>query len=259
MTLVATSPLFEVLIWSGLTTARAKSWTNCVVGVPNSVVLISTVRFSEGSFVAKNKSTDVKNAPFSSTLNVCDNGSIPTLFLPGIVPKGEPLTLPPLPLLLLDLVFRLGLGEGEGLGLGLGLGEGEGEGLGLGLGEGEGEGLGLGLFLLKRLLILFKPDNIWFFCASNRPAGDIPKEPAFKLSPEGVPVKLAIRPGVTEYPLNPFGLLGTPVKYVPFSSVTFAFALSNALASWTVYFLYLPSHVNLFVMTYLCPPPLVWV
>ena len=113
------------------------------------------MRFSVGSFVAKNKSTDVKNAPFSSTLNVCDNGSIPTLFLPGIVPKGEPLTLPPCPLLLLDLVLIL-FGEGEGDGLGLG--EGEGEGLGLGEGEGEGEGLGLGEgegLLLNRFPILW--------------------------------------------------------------------------------------------------------
>ena len=94
MTLVAASPLSDTLILFGLTTARAKSCTNWLVGVPNSVVLISTVRFSLGSFLAKNKSTDVKNAPFWSTLNVCDNGSIPTIFLPGYVPKGEPLGLP---------------------------------------------------------------------------------------------------------------------------------------------------------------------
>ena len=182
-------------------------------------------------------------------MNVCDNGSIPTLFLPGIVPKGEPLTLPPLPLLL--VVLRAGV-------LGLGLGP---FGLGPGLGPPWlppfgpwffGLGLGLGLFLPKRLPILFKP-------AVNAPLTDIPKEPAFKLLPEGVPVKLATRPGFAEYPLNPCGLLGIPVLYVPLSSVTLAPDLSNALASLTVYFLYLPSHVYLFVITYLCPPPLVWV
>ena len=59
VTLVGVSPLSDTWISSGLTTARAKSWTNCVVGVPNSVVRISTVRFSLVSFVAKNKSTEV--------------------------------------------------------------------------------------------------------------------------------------------------------------------------------------------------------
>ena len=56
---------------------RAKSCTNCVVGCPNSTVLISTTKFSLGSFLAKNKSTDVKNAPSSSTVNVYDKGSSP--------------------------------------------------------------------------------------------------------------------------------------------------------------------------------------
>ena len=247
-----------MVIWSGLTTARAKSWTNCVVGVPNSVVLISTVRFSVGSFDAKNKSTDVKNAPFSSTLNVCDNGSIPTLFLPGMVPKGEPLTLPPCPLLLLDLVFGL-FGEGPGLGPGPGPpwlppfgppGPGP-------PGPGEpwfpwffGPGLGLGLFLPKRLPILFKPAVI-------APLTDMPKEPAFKALPDGIPVPKVL----AEYLLDkaPWETVfdGCPVKYVPRSSVTLAPDLCNALASLTVYFLYLPSHVYLFVITYLCPPPLV--
>ena len=99
VTLVAISPFVEVWISSGLTTTRAKSCTNCVVGCPNSTVLISTTKFSFGSFLAKNKSTDVKNAPSWSTVNVCDKGSTPWTFLPARVFKGDFFFFAPLPLL----------------------------------------------------------------------------------------------------------------------------------------------------------------
>ena len=52
-----------------------------MVGVPNSIVLISTVNFSFGSLFPKNKSTPVINAPVSSTVNDCDRGSFPVLLL----------------------------------------------------------------------------------------------------------------------------------------------------------------------------------
>ena len=53
--------------------------------------LISTVNFSIGSFVPKNKSTEVRFIPDSSTVKDCANGSLP--------PLPRPLPLPPLPLL----------------------------------------------------------------------------------------------------------------------------------------------------------------
>ena len=67
--------------------------TNCSVGNPTSIVLISTHQGTAGSSTsAKNMSTDVTYAPSSPTLNDCAKGSLPPL-------------LPLLPLLLLTLLL----------------------------------------------------------------------------------------------------------------------------------------------------------
>ena len=69
--------------------------TNCSVGNPTSIVLISTHQGTAGSSTsAKNMSTDVTYAPSSPTLNDCAKGSLPPL-------------LPLLPLLLLCLLLHL--------------------------------------------------------------------------------------------------------------------------------------------------------
>ena len=69
--------------------------TNCSVGNPTSIVLISTHQGTAGSSTsAKNMSTDVTYAPSSPTLNDCAKGSLPPL-------------LPLLPLLLLSLLLHL--------------------------------------------------------------------------------------------------------------------------------------------------------
>ena len=44
--------------------------------MPNSMVLSSTKIFAPGSFVAKNKSNDVKKQPFPSTVKDCASGSL---------------------------------------------------------------------------------------------------------------------------------------------------------------------------------------
>ena len=67
--------------------------TNCSVGNPTSIVLISTHQGTAGSSTsAKNMSTDVTYAPSSPTLNDCAKGSLPPL-------------LPLLPLLLLLILL----------------------------------------------------------------------------------------------------------------------------------------------------------
>ena len=75
VTLVATVPSVDVVIWDGSNSTSAWSAANLSVGVPNSTVLIWTLTFWLGSTFAKNKSTAVRKAPVSSTVNDCANGS----------------------------------------------------------------------------------------------------------------------------------------------------------------------------------------
>ena len=76
LTLVGTVASLDTLISLGLRATWVKSWTKNEVGVPNSTVLSSTNSFAFGSFVAKKRSNDVKNAPLPSTVNVCAKGSL---------------------------------------------------------------------------------------------------------------------------------------------------------------------------------------
>ena len=75
LTFVATVPSIDVVISDGSSSTSACSAANSKVGVPNSTVLISTLTFSTGSTLAKNKSTDDTNAPVSSHVNDCARGS----------------------------------------------------------------------------------------------------------------------------------------------------------------------------------------
>ena len=102
VTRVGTDASEETFISSGLTTTCENASTGVPVGVPNSMGLTSTVNFSIGSFVPKNKSTEVRFIPVPSTVNDCANGSLPPL-LPPRPPRPlfplapEPLLLVPLP------------------------------------------------------------------------------------------------------------------------------------------------------------------
>ena len=92
-TLVATDASEDTNASLASKSTLASGDTNCSVGNPTSIVLISTHQGTAGSSTsAKNMSTDVTYAPSSPTLNDCAKGSLPPL-------------LPLLPLLLLTLLL----------------------------------------------------------------------------------------------------------------------------------------------------------
>ena len=74
MTLVAISALSETLTSSGLNVTGVP--ITILVGVPSSTVLISTLTGAFPlSLLAKNKSTSVKNAPFTSSFELFGEGA----------------------------------------------------------------------------------------------------------------------------------------------------------------------------------------
>ena len=111
VTLVAADASSEILTSDGSKVTVAKSWIRRSVGVPNSIVLNSTVSFSLGSLSLKNRSTEDTNTPVPSTVNDCARGS------PLLTGAGGLITLVTLVIFCVILVMKLIIGRGGGGGL----------------------------------------------------------------------------------------------------------------------------------------------